>query len=356
MKIIVKNGKPVVVNGRLLNQTGNSAPISKPNKLLTSGGSYMTLNGKVLYRNRASGASGGTMSGTMMTGTTRRSLNLLKESYFNSTMLIGKPMKRWAAQVMSTADLKKFLVEGKTYTLSYDLEVVGLAKYANVWTQTSGLLLYCSTDSKKNRDAYSGIERRIGATKHVKKTFVCPNLDGVVLLCYTNRYVETSGVVNPADNDTMIFTNLSIVEGSADIGYERPGSLVHASYNGMAVGMYDTLNIDTGEYLQGGATEDMGDLTWYSMTYEGRTIFYAKPTLTKPKNSCEYMTGYYETIQNSISKMEDKQTSGSGGSGDWVWVYDADKTSMTPAQFKESVKGIDLYYRRTTPVTTVETI
>ena len=52
MKLIVKNGKPVVLNNKLIRSTGNKTTLTSNTKILIKNSKIVTLDNKILMHNK----------------------------------------------------------------------------------------------------------------------------------------------------------------------------------------------------------------------------------------------------------------------------------------------------------------
>ncbi len=143
--------------------------------------------------------------------------NLLAKKWFKKGFSSEQfTLKTWAEQLMPVNTLKAILEEGKTYTLSYDWEVIGKSTVSTVFQLTLGFLIYSHSHQKDRKELNISRAVSIGDKGRFELTFVCPPLfDDSNLLAYTNRYAEGSNT----DYDTVKFSNVNLVEGT--IAYKQ---------------------------------------------------------------------------------------------------------------------------------------
>lgn len=146
--------------------------------------------------------------------------NLLQSSYLtgnaagNSTKEFS--LSVWAHVILSSDNLKKMLVEGETYTISYDMELTARTSSPTLFSNTSGFLLYSPTGIDVSFQSYT--LKNLGDKERKVVTFTCPALlSDHALIAYTNRYTTDGG--NPVGFDTVKFSNLQIEKGNVDTDY-----------------------------------------------------------------------------------------------------------------------------------------
>ena len=116
----------------------------------------------------------------------------------------------WAATFMNNQNVLRTLEEGKTYTLSYDVELIERTNVPDLQYYQVGLSLH--SPSTANDVIFFGNVRELNDKVRVEKTFVCPPLSDQIFLYYTNRY--TTGGSNPRGFDTIKITNLKLEKGN----------------------------------------------------------------------------------------------------------------------------------------------
>ena len=116
----------------------------------------------------------------------------------------------WAAAFMNNQNVLRTLEEGKTYTLSYDVELIERTNVPDLYACQAGLYLY--SPSTANDVQFPGVVRELNDKVRIEKTFVCPPLSDQIFIYYTNRY--TTGGSNPIGFDTIKITNLKLEKGN----------------------------------------------------------------------------------------------------------------------------------------------
>lgn len=124
------------------------------------------------------------------------------------------------------------------------------------------------------------------------------------------------------------------------------GGLRYSYYKGIKLGSYDY--IDTADNILhiGGAETDLGSLTYNRFIYGSSYLFFAANPLQK-HNTENYICPIYETYK-SIFNIPDKRITGTGGSGNSIWIRDDSYTDVN--LLKQSLNGIPLYYELATPI------
>lgn len=143
--------------------------------------------------------------------------NLLAKKWFRKGLSSEQfTLKAWAEPLISYKTLNTVLEEGKTYTLSFDWEVIGKSTVSTIFQLTLGFLVYSHSHQKSRKELNISRAVSIGDKGRFELTFVCPPLfDDSNLLAYTNRYAEGSNI----DYDTVKFSNVNLVEGT--IAYKQ---------------------------------------------------------------------------------------------------------------------------------------
>ncbi|WP_353462176.1 hypothetical protein PYH58_08005 [Mammaliicoccus sciuri] len=122
----------------------------------------------------------------------------------------------WATELYSANYLKNVLKEGKTYTLSFELEITALATSEMTYSKSHGMLFHIVGGSSSNFiNTRQSLEREIGNKMIVKHTFTINTLYDYRLLAYTGRYT-TDGTANglPVTYNKVRITNLKLEEGN----------------------------------------------------------------------------------------------------------------------------------------------
>lgn len=122
----------------------------------------------------------------------------------------------WATQLYSADYLKNVLEEGKTYTLSYELEITELATSEMVYSKNHGLLFHVANgNSSMSINTQKELEREIGNKMTVKHTFTIETLYDYRLIGYTGRYTGDGTVYGtPVTFNNTRITNLKLEEGN----------------------------------------------------------------------------------------------------------------------------------------------
>ncbi|MFC6402976.1 phage tail spike protein [Mammaliicoccus sciuri] len=122
----------------------------------------------------------------------------------------------WATELYSANYLKNVLKEGKTYTLSYELEITELATSEMTYSKSHGMLFHIVGGISSNFiNTQKSLEREIGNKMVVKHTFTINTLYDYRLLAYTGRYTA-DGTANglPVTYNKARITNLKLEEGN----------------------------------------------------------------------------------------------------------------------------------------------
>lgn len=118
----------------------------------------------------------------------------------------------WASQMYQPEDLSA-LIEGETYTLSYDIEIIEVSPETDVFSSQHYIRLY-SRDSVYDWNLYQktsiNMAQEVGLKHSHVVTFIAPAMNNHMLLGYSGRYLDIDG--NPSFN-TVKITNLQLVKG-----------------------------------------------------------------------------------------------------------------------------------------------
>lgn len=134
---------------------------------------------------------------------------------------------------------------------------------------------------------------------------------------------------------------------------EYPVSLGQTVYGG-------TLDVVSGVLTVDMASIDLGSLTWASFSANGRTAFRAIGQIDGvpiggATGKANALCTQYNVVQNSYignTSYDNVIAVGAYWSdGCNVYIYDSAKTSMTNAQFKTAMNGVQLVYELATPTT-----
>ena len=122
----------------------------------------------------------------------------------------------WATELYSAAYLKNVLQEGKTYTLSYELEITELATSEMIYSKGHGLLFHVADgNSSMSISTQKQLEREIGNKMIVKHTFTIETLYDYRLIGYTGRYTgDGTAYGEPVTFNNTRITNLKLEEGN----------------------------------------------------------------------------------------------------------------------------------------------
>jgi hypothetical protein len=114
-----------------------------------------------------------------------------------------------------------------------------------------------------------------------------------------------------------------------------------------------TLDVTTGKLTVDRAMVDLGAKNWYSTTGAGRTRFrtsitdiecISSPNIVAPMLCSAYKT---ETANNTYTGKQGISLQQNVAD---VYVYDAQRESMTTAEFKSAMSGVQLCYKLATPI------
>lgn len=120
----------------------------------------------------------------------------------------------WAKNLYSAEFLKTILKKGETYTLSYEVEIVGLSEKEVPAVKKHGIIFYSGTDTANNVLSYQDLERVVGNKFKISKTFVAPEITDHRLVGYSGFYSDDGTIKYPASNNIAEFSNLKLEKGT----------------------------------------------------------------------------------------------------------------------------------------------
>lgn len=236
--------------------------------------------------------------------------------------------------------------------------------YANAYHKCSNKIL------AKENTVYTlsgtDLHKRSGtATNAANVTIAYYKVDGTYIRreapdTSTNTYKT---VTTPANTAFVIFqvggqaTNVMLEESATETTYEPFGTTYPISWQTEAGTVYGgTLDVTTGNLTVDRAMVDLGAKNWYlatAATAAGRTRFRASitdverissPNIVAPMLCSAYKT---ETANNTYTGKQGISLQQNAAD---VYVYDAQTESMTTAEFKSAMSGVQLVYKLATPI------
>lgn len=152
-------------------------------------------------------------------------------------------------------------------------------------------------------------------------------------------------------------SRLMVVKDGADTSNYEPysGTTIPITFPSEAGTVYGgTLDVTTGNLTVDRAMVDLGAKNWYPSTAAGRTRFrtsitdierISSPNIVAPMLCSAYKT---ETANNTYTGKQGISLQQNAAD---VYVYDAQRESMTTADFKTAMSGVQLVYKLATPQT-----
>ena len=147
------------------------------------------------------------------------------------------------------------------------------------------------------------------------------------------------------------WTGANVYHSGADTSDATTYSITFPAAAGTVYG--GTLDVTTGKLTVDRAIVDLGTKKWYLSPSAGRTRFRASitdiarissPNIVAPMLCSEYKT---ETANNTYSGRQGISLQQNAAD---VYVYDAQKESMSAADFKAAMSGVQLVYELATPI------
>ncbi|MDW3783619.1 phage tail spike protein [Staphylococcus saprophyticus] len=124
----------------------------------------------------------------------------------------------WGSDLYDSLYINQKLVPDETYTISYDIEVVGLSE-KQVAATGCGIILFDRSTQDYAMRSRKNLPREIGYTEHIKETFVMKNGD-YDLICYSNLLSDDGNTTTkPLDYDTIKVKNLQLKKGTVETDY-----------------------------------------------------------------------------------------------------------------------------------------
>uniref|UniRef100_A0AAU6MXG9 Virion structural protein n=1 Tax=Staphylococcus phage 184DA TaxID=3110532 RepID=A0AAU6MXG9_9CAUD len=135
-------------------------------------------------------------------------------------------MSLWGARITQTGSLENKLKAGKTYTISYDMEILEIPDVP-AYRYVPGIIVYTRNPTKviaetRFEKGYAQVrDLPVGAKERVEFTFTMPDVDNVELTAYTGLFNET-GDASPYETREYAkvkFTDIKLEEGSTATPY-----------------------------------------------------------------------------------------------------------------------------------------
>ena len=203
-------------------------------------------------------------------------------------------MSAWGSVLYSNQKVLNMLVAGETYTISYDMELVGKTNVPTLYSYNAGLYLY-SYSTENDVNFQNGVLSNLGQKIHAKTTFVCPPLTDQTIMLYTNRY--TTNGVEPIGYDTIKFTNLKLEKGSTASPW-TPEQEDGVPYNTITNGTYKTNILLSAPLRSLGAVKDRlfkdSDGKWKVERNVGEKVFNGTESWNKNDVAQTLNTLYYK--------------------------------------------------------------
>lgn len=133
----------------------------------------------------------------------------------------------WGTRITRAGTMEEKLEEGKTYTISYDMEILEVPTVPS-FRYTPGIIVLSRNPSNVIAETrfVNGYEQvrdlPVGAKERVELTFTMPYVEDVELTAYTGLFNE-SGDASPYETreySTVKFTNIKLEEGSTATPYK----------------------------------------------------------------------------------------------------------------------------------------
>lgn len=124
----------------------------------------------------------------------------------------------WGSDLYDSLYINQKLVPDETYTISYDIEVVGLSE-KQIAASGCGIILFSRSTQDYVMRSRKNLPREIGYTEHIKETFVMKNGD-YDLICYSNLLSDDGSTrTKPLECDTIKIKNLQLEKGTVETDY-----------------------------------------------------------------------------------------------------------------------------------------
>lgn len=135
-------------------------------------------------------------------------------------------MSLWGIRITRAGTMEEKLEEGKTYTISYDMEILKIPdvpayRYMpgiNVFTRNPSNVI---TETRYVNGYEQIRDLPVGTKERVEFTFIMPYVDNVELTAYTGIFNETGEYLpySTREHPTVKFTNIKLEEGSTATPY-----------------------------------------------------------------------------------------------------------------------------------------
>ncbi|MEB7449865.1 hypothetical protein NGB74_02425 [Staphylococcus chromogenes] len=120
----------------------------------------------------------------------------------------------WATNLYRPDFLKTVLKAGETYTYSYEIEIIGLSEKEVPAAKRHGVIFYSATNTEENILSYVELEREVGNTYKVSKTFVAPEITDHRFLAYSGFYSDDGTIKYPVSSNLVKISNLKLEKGT----------------------------------------------------------------------------------------------------------------------------------------------
>ena len=276
---------------------------------------------------------------------------------FNGTFLQGywAYANGWWTNSNTWITTEKIPCKASTsYTVSSDAKLTRWQGF--VWYDSNGN--YISTDNLQSNE-------NIGLTRTSPST-------AAYLIFNIAGYPNSTDTIAPSD-----VTHFQLEEGSSPTTYAPysnicpisgwTGATIHVSPTTSGGTTYSitfpseagtvyggTLDVTTGVLTVDMAMVDLGAKNWYPLTAAGRTRFRTSITdikrISSPNVRAPMLCSAYKTETANNTYTGKQGISLQQNEAD-VYVYDAQRESMTAADFKTAMSGVQLAYKLATPQT-----
>lgn len=151
------------------------------------------------------------------------------------------------------------------------------------------------------------------------------------------------------------YSNICPISGWTGMQLNANGTVIPISWQTEAGTVYGgTLDVTTGKLTVDRAMVDLGAKNWYPSTAAGRTLFRTSITdierISSPNVSASLLCSNYPTKTANQTYQGTTGVSLRQNSAD-IYIYDPQTESMTTAEFKSAMSGVQLCYELATPQT-----
>ncbi|WP_239704833.1 carbohydrate binding domain-containing protein [Mammaliicoccus sp. E-M24] len=120
----------------------------------------------------------------------------------------------WATNLYTADYLKNILVEGQTYTYSYEMEITKLSAHSVPNAKSHGIIFYSDSVVADRLMTYQSVERVVGNKIKVSKTFVSPKITDHRIIAYSGLYSSDGTSSQPRSSNIVKITNLKLEKGN----------------------------------------------------------------------------------------------------------------------------------------------